>query len=101
GSPVTFTAKGTINPLGRATVKGSLLLSSGTGNLTISAKRNKVFANLSTTGLGALVFVTITGGTGQFAGASGSAEATVTTVPANGKGPAHGHLTITFAPLTI
>jgi hypothetical protein len=105
GSPVTFTARGSVSPLGKAKVTGSLQLSiaSPTGTMTIAAGHNKVFANLSTKGLGAPVFIniTITGGAGKFAGASGSGEAIVNIVPANGKGPAHGHLTITFQPLAI
>jgi hypothetical protein len=98
GSPVSFSGKGPVTPLGHATVKGSLQLDvqMPTGQITLTARHTRIFANLSTAGLGQPFFYTITGGTGQFAGVSGSGVASVSTVPAHGKGPAHGHFTITF-----
>jgi hypothetical protein len=98
GAPVTFSGKGNVSPLGRATVRGSLQLAvaSPSGRMIISARHGKVFADLSTAGLGAPVFYTITGGTGRWAGAAGLGEAIVNTVPSHGKGPAHGRLTITL-----
>ena len=98
GALTTFTAQGTISPLGKATAKGSIQLSTGTGSLTLSTKHGKVLANLSTTGLGAPVFLTITGGTGQYAAASGSAEALVSFSPGR---HGNGHLAITFTALVV
>src|SRR5262249_16282228 len=41
----TFTGKGTVSPPGHATVKGSFLMPNG--QITISTRHGKVFANLS------------------------------------------------------
>jgi len=98
GSAFTFTGTGTVTPLGHATLKGSLLIP--TGQLTVSTRHGKVFANLSTAGLGTPVSYTITGGTRQFASASGNGEGILTVIPAHGKGPAHGRFTITFGVAT-
>jgi hypothetical protein len=96
GAPVHFSAKGSLTPVGRATLTGTLQLAtaSPSGTLTISVKKQgKVFASLTTAGLGSPVFYTITGGTGTLAGESGSGEALVTTVP-TGRG--RGRFTIDF-----
>src|SRR5262245_33067420 len=85
GAPTSFSAKGSIGPLGKATLKGSLQfhVANPTGSVTLSVKnKGKLFASLSTQGLGSPVFYTITGGTGAFAGDSGSGEAIFRTVAA-------------------
>ncbi len=98
GSPYTFTGKGTVSPLGRATVSGSLQLavSAPTGQITVATRHGKIFASLSTSGLGAPVFYSITGGTGRFAGATGHGAGDLNIVQGHGKGPANGRFTITF-----
>jgi hypothetical protein len=98
-----FSGKGTVSPLGRATVKGSLLMP--TGQMTIATRHGKVFANLSTTGLSTTVLntsvsYTITGGTGQFAGASGTGAGFLSISPAHGKGAAHGRFVISLQAAT-
>jgi hypothetical protein len=98
GAPTSFSGKGHISPLGNATLKGSLQLAiaNPTGSVTLTVKKHgQLFASLSTKGLGSPVFYTITGGTGTFAGDSGSGEAILTT-----KGSSHGRVTITFENLT-
>jgi hypothetical protein len=64
--------------------------------MTISTRRGKIFANLGTTGLGALISYTITGGTGRYAGSTGTGEGSLSILPAHGKGPPHGRFRITF-----
>jgi hypothetical protein len=94
----SFSAKGPISPLGKATLRGTLQLQTAnpTGSVTLTVKKHgQLFASLTTKGLGSPVFYTITGGTGTFAGDSGSGEAILTT-----SGSSHGKVTITFESLT-
>jgi hypothetical protein len=98
GSGFTFTGTGTVSPLGHSTLKGSLLIP--TGQLTVSTRHGKVFANLSLPQLGAPVSYTITGGTGQFAGASGNGAGILSFVPAHGRAAAHGRFSIALSAAT-
>jgi hypothetical protein len=67
------------------------------GKVIISVKKQgKVFANLSEAGVGSPVVYTITGGTGRFAGASGSGEAFFTVGVGRGRGTSHGMFTLTL-----
>jgi hypothetical protein len=101
GSPYSFSGKGNISPLGRASVKGSLQLAAQTGQMTVATRHGKIFANLSTPGgVGPPVNYTITGGTGQFAGASGTGTGVLSTSPSHGRGPAHGGFLILFQAAT-
>ena len=94
----TFRAKGKFGPLGIVAAKGAIQVAATglTGAATLSGQRGKLYTDLSTLGAGGLVFYTITGGTGKFAGLSGSGEETVDTTPSKGKGPAHGSFVITY-----
>jgi hypothetical protein len=81
GSPVTFSATGNISPLGRSTIKGSFQVTvlNPTGTVVISAgRRGAVTADLGGTASSNVVRYTITGGSGRFAGATGSGTATIT-----------------------
>ena len=103
GEPTTFSEKGVISPLGKATIKGSIdyLEVNPTGTVTLTGvgkKHGKVFASVSTAGPYSPVYYTITGATGEYAGDTGSGVALVSSAPAKGKGPAHGKVTITFLP---
>ena len=99
GSAKTVSAKGSIAPLGKVTLKGSVELTNPSrgGSITISTKHGKVFVKLGANGIGSPLFYTITRGTGKLAGVSGTGEAVIVAVPKKGGRPHHGTFTITFA----
>lgn len=98
GNPYEYTLseKGSLTPIGKATMKGSISYVTLRGSVTISGKHGKITADLATKLLSTVVDYTITGGTKQYAGASGRGVTVFTTVPGKGKGPIHGTNTITF-----
>ena len=98
GSAETVSARGSIAPLGKVTLRGSIPLTSpnGGGSVTISTRQGTVFAKLSENGIGSPLFYTITRGTGKLAGVSGTGEAVITIVPTKRGKPDRGTLTITF-----
>jgi hypothetical protein len=101
GAATTFSETGTISPLGKVKIRGSIQYFSRlpTGTVTISSatkKQGKIFATVSTAGAGDPVYYTITGATGIFAGDTGSGVARVALRPAKGKGGAHGDVTLRF-----
>jgi hypothetical protein len=98
GGVTIFKAQGSLTPVGHVNLKGSIhyTLRTPGGPATFSTKHGKIFADLTTGILGNPVSYTITGGTGRYAGATGSGEAIVTTVPASGHGASHGKVKITF-----
>ena len=101
GEPTTFSEKGTISPLGKVTIKGSIdyleVHPSGTVTLSSASKKHgTITASLTTAGPFSPVFYTITSATGIFAGDTGSGESVLMTTPAKGRGPAHGKVTLTF-----
>ncbi len=97
----TFSEKGTISPLGKVKIKGSIQygILHPTGTVTVSIatrKHGEIIASLTTAGPDDPVFYTITGSSGIFAGDTGSGESVLTLKPAKGKGPSHGKLTVVF-----
>jgi hypothetical protein len=99
GAPINFTGLGSINPLSRLMLKGTLLLNvpNPAGKLVLSTLHGKVYVTLSKAS-GAIPFsYTITGGTRKWTGVSGTGEAIVTMVPVGHSNPAHhGRISITF-----
>ena len=100
GSPVTFTSSGMVSPLGHVTLKGSLQLSTTSGNLILSTKHGKVQAGAVVKTFPTIFTYTITGGTGRFAGATGSGLVSTNVDAFAGSGQSHGHFAITFQAVT-
>ncbi len=97
----TFNEKGTISPLGKVKIKGSIQygILHPTGTVTVSSatkKHGKITASLTTAGPDDPVFYTITSSSGIFAGDTGSGESLETLTIAKGKGPVHGKVTVMF-----
>jgi hypothetical protein len=102
----TFSDKGTLSPLGKVTLKGSInyRAASPTGMVTFSSatkKHGKITASLSTQGPNQPVFFMIESSNGIYSGDTGSGEALLSVVRANGKGPQHGKVTITFVQVSV
>jgi hypothetical protein len=91
-----YSAHGSLSPVGKSTVKGTTDYGTGTGTVTVSTKHGKINADVTLRDLGASADYTITGGTGQYSGATGSGVADLTNAFSKGKGPLHGKITITF-----
>jgi hypothetical protein len=101
GEPTTFSEQGDVSPLGKVKIKGSIdyLLATPAGTVTISSakgKRGTITASVVTGGPYSPIYYTITGATGVYAGDTGSGVAVLSSVPAKGKGPAHGKVVVDF-----
>jgi hypothetical protein len=104
GTSDNFLAKGSISPLGKISLKGTVNFAASTGSLIIAStgrKHGKITASLTPNGPQNPVSYTITSASGIFASDTGSAEAVFSTVAAKGKGPAHGKVTITFETIAV
>jgi hypothetical protein len=95
-----YAATGALSPIGRSTLKGTTNYGTDTGTVTATTKHGKINADVNVVNGGAVLDYTVTGGTGQYTGATGSGVADLTNSVSKGKGPIHGKLTIDFA-LTI
>jgi hypothetical protein len=98
GNPYAYTLSesGSLTPIGKATMKGSINYISLTGSASISGKHGKITLSLVTKRSSNVVDYTITGGTKEYAGATGQGVTVFSTVPAVQKGPIHGKNTIVF-----
>jgi hypothetical protein len=98
GPAASFKGRGTVSPIGRTQMQGSIALggSAASGRLTLNFGRSgKVFAAITGQTPGGGYTYQITGGTRTFAGDTGSGVAFVQILPSN---PARtrGHVTVNF-----
>src|SRR5262249_13942181 len=96
GSPVTFSGKGTVTPLGHVTLNGSLQHSTTSGDLTLSTKHGKVFVELTSLVFPPFFTYTVTGGTRRLAGATGIGTVSTDVGAFADNGQSHGRFVITF-----
>jgi hypothetical protein len=104
GKSDNFLATGSLSPLGKISLKGSVNFAAGTGSLIIAStgrKHGKITASLTPNGPTNPVPYKITSASGIFAGDTGSGEAVFDAVTAHGKGPAHGKVTIIFENIPV
>jgi len=97
-----FSAKGTLSPGGKSTLRGSIsdVLQSPSGTITITTRHGKITAHLAGGGVGDVPTESFhyTDGvdTGKFVGTTGEGDLTVRTVLSKGRDATTGTITIHF-----